>query len=113
MAQISRREYLPYTFHMCWYVGGNVERPFHPIPNPTTCDDSPTNKHPTTIYRRGKKQNRTQTKHDKLVNMQNASLWFVAEACNGSDATVASIQQQKMGIDACCVDPIAGLAAAR
>lgn len=34
MAQISRREYLPYTFHMCWYVRGNVERPFHPIPNP-------------------------------------------------------------------------------
>lgn len=50
---------------------------------------------------------RTQTKHDKLVNLQNASLWFVAEACNGSAAAVASLRNEKVSIDACCVDPLA------
>lgn len=106
MAQISKREYQPYTFHMCWYV-----RRTDPgiDPSPTRTDHSNMNR----TIQTPTPHHRTQTKHDKLVNLQNASLWFVAEACNSSAAAVTSLRDQKVSIDACCVDPLAGPAASR
>lgn len=57
---------------------------------------------------------RTQTKTDKLRYLRNASLWFVDDACsNGSAMAVETIRSKKVGIGACCVDPMAGVATAR
>lgn len=68
MEKIKTREYIPYTFHMCW----------------------------------------TQTKADKVKNIKDATIFYLSEACNSSDATLATQAAGTLSVPMCCVDPITG-----
>lgn len=48
----------------------------------------------------------TQTKEDKLKNMIDANLWYLTEACNGSDATMKTQRAGMLDVVNCCRNPL-------